>query len=116
MNLPLRSINLLNSSGFEAALWFATRPANAPFSTENEYVMPTRDPDFVLTFSPIAEERFSNLQVRAEYIGTNAIGTNGIVALLQLEAELESGVSIGRSRIPASGGGTVRQTASLDRQ
>lgn len=118
MNLPLRSVSLLNNSGFEAALWSAIRPANAPdteimaFSTEKEYVVLPRDLDFVSILAAMVGEKSSVLPVDAEDVGTNAIGTNGVVALRQMWAAQESGVGIRRSRIPAAGGGTVRPTAS----
>ena len=109
---------MLTSSRFETALWSAIRPTNSPdaelmaFSTKSEYVVFKRDLDFASTLTAIVGEKSCVLQVRAEDIDANAIGTNRIVALRQTEAEGEAGVSIRRSRIPVAGGGAVRPTVS----
>ena len=110
------SSDRLIASGFDAETGVRIRPANASdaeimtLSAENEYVVLAYHLNFVSTFAAMAGETLDILKVRAKIIRANPIGKNGILALRQMEIELEAGVSTQRSRSAAARGGIVRPT------
>jgi predicted nuclease of predicted toxin-antitoxin system len=109
MNLSPRWIRLLSDSGFEAAHWSVIGPANAPdteimaFAAANEYVVLTHDLDFGSILAATHGEKPSVVQIRADNISPDRIGTKVAAALRQLGSELEAGalliVDTNRTRV-----------------
>lgn len=79
-------------------------------------MVPIRDLDHVSALAAVVGVKSSVLQVCVEDIGPRAIGTNAIVALRKMKAELAAGLSIRRIRISVARGGCLRSRALLGQQ
>ncbi|OPY64286.1 MAG: hypothetical protein A4E57_03569 [Syntrophorhabdaceae bacterium PtaU1.Bin034] len=97
MNLSPRWIDLLTKSGFEAAHWSAIGRMNAPdseimaWAATNGYVVLTHDLDFSAILAATQGVSPSVVQIRAEDVSPDAIGSKIVLALHQMELELEAG-------------------------
>lgn len=100
MNLSPRWILHLANAGIEATHWSALGPANAPdaqimsYAKSNEYIVLTHDLDFSSILAATHGEKPSVVQIRAEDLNPDLIGQRVIIALKQMEDELESGALI----------------------
>ena len=100
MNLSPRWILHLANAGIEATHWSALGPANAPdaqimsYANSNEYIVLTHDLDFSSILAATHGEKPSVVQIRAEDLNPDLIGQRVIIALKQMEDELESGALI----------------------
>ena len=97
MNLSPRWIGLMATAGIEAAHWSAVGRHNAPdteimaFAFANDYVVLTHDLDFSAILAATHGEKPSVVQIRAEDVSPDVIGTRVIAALRQMATELEAG-------------------------
>jgi len=100
MNLSPRWVELLAGAGVEAVHWSITGRNNAPdieimaFARANAYVVLTHDLDFGAILAATCGEKPSVVQIRAEDVSPDVIGGQVIVALRQMEAELETGALV----------------------
>jgi predicted nuclease of predicted toxin-antitoxin system len=98
--LSPRWILHLANAGIEATHWSALGPANAPdaqimsYAKSNEYIVLTHDLDFSSILAATHGEKPSVVQIRAEDLNPDLIGQRVIIALKQMEDELESGALI----------------------
>ena len=97
MNLSPRWVGLLNGVGMQAAHWSAVGKVDAPdaeimtYAAANDYVVLTHDLDFSAILAATHGEKPSVVQIRAEDVNPDAIGTQIIAALRQMESELREG-------------------------
>jgi predicted nuclease of predicted toxin-antitoxin system len=97
MNLSPRWIVLLTNSGFEALHWSTVGQANArdteimAWAAANGYVVLTHDLDFSAILAATQGMAPSVVQVRAEDVSPDVIGTKIAGALHQMQTELEAG-------------------------
>lgn len=97
MNLSPRWVGLLNGLGMQAAHWSTVGKANAPdteimtYAAANDYVVLTHDLDFSAILAATHGEKPSVVQIRAEDVNPDTIGTQVAVALRQMESELREG-------------------------
>jgi predicted nuclease of predicted toxin-antitoxin system len=97
MNLSPRWIGLLTDAGIEAVHWSTRGAQNAPDSEIMAYaratgcVVLTHDLDFGAMLAATQGEKPSVVQIRAEDVSPDAIGTQVITALRQMALELEAG-------------------------
>lgn len=97
MNLSPRWAGLLNNSGFQSIHWSAVGSANARdsdimgYAATNDYVVVTHDLDFSAILAVTHGGKPSVVQIRADDVGPDVIGTQVIAALRQMKAELEAG-------------------------
>ncbi len=97
MNLSPRWIGLLTDAGIEAVHWSTRGAQNAPDSEIMVYaratgcVVLTHDLDFGAMLAATQGEKPSVVQIRAEDVSPDAIGTQVITALRQMALELEAG-------------------------
>ena len=97
MNLSPRWIELLTNAGVPAVHWSTVGANNAPdaqimaYATANDYVVLTNDLDFSAILAATHGEKPSVVQIRADDLRPEAIGTLVVAALKQMEAELEEG-------------------------
>ncbi len=97
MNLSPRWIELLISAGVPAVHWSTVGANNAPdaqimaYATANDYVVLTNDLDFSAILAATHGEKPSVVQIRADDLRPEVIGTQVVAALKQMEAELEEG-------------------------
>ena len=97
MNLSPRWSTVLAAVGFEAAHWSALGAANAPdteimaYAAANGYVVLTHDLDFGAILAATHGEKPSVVQIRAEDVSPDVIGTQVVAALRQMTAELDQG-------------------------
>jgi len=97
MNLSPRWIGLLTESGIESVHWAAIGKANAPDTAIMEYAKAngctvlTHDLDFSAILAATHGEKPSVVQVRAEDVSPDVIGTQVIAALRQMASELDAG-------------------------
>ena len=97
MNLSPRWIVLLTNSGFEALHWSTVGQANArdteimAWAAANGYVVLTHDLDFSTILAATQGLAPSVVQVRAEDVSPEVIGTKIASALRQMRSELEAG-------------------------
>lgn len=97
MNLSPRWIGVLTDAGIEAAHWTTQGAQNAPDSEIMAYaratgsVVLTHDLDFGAMLAATQGEKPSVVQIRAEDVSPDAIGTQVITALRQMALELEAG-------------------------
>jgi predicted nuclease of predicted toxin-antitoxin system len=109
MNLSPRWIGLLQQERFVAIHWSALGVADAPdteimsFAADNGYVVLTQDLDFGAILAATRGERPSVVQIRAEDISPDVIGSTVVAALRQVEPELEAGalltIDVDRTRL-----------------
>jgi len=100
MNLSPRWVSVLAVAGIEAAHWSMCGTANAPdeeimtYARNNGYVVLTHDLDFGTILAATHGEKPSVMQIRAENVNPDAIGKQIVLALRQMENELEEGALI----------------------
>ena len=100
MNLSPRWVSVLAVAGIEAAHWSMCGTANAPdeeimtYARNNGYVVLTHDLDFGTILAATHGEKPSVVQIRAENVNPDAIGKQIVLALRQMENELEEGALI----------------------
>jgi predicted nuclease of predicted toxin-antitoxin system len=107
MNLSLRWVAFLLSSGVEVVHWSVIGKANAPdteimaYAVMNDWIVLTHDLDFSAILAVTQGEKPSVVQIRADDIDPNIIGAQVVTALKQMESELEAGalLTIDTSRI-----------------
>lgn len=97
MNLSPRWVGLLNGLGMQAAHWSTVGRANAPdteimtYAAANDYVVLNHDLDFSAILAATHGEKPSVVQIRAEDVSPDTIGTQVAAALRQMESELREG-------------------------
>lgn len=97
MNLSPRWVAVLAEAGIEAAHWSALGAHNAPdpvimaYASANGYVVLTHDLDFSAILAATHGEKPSVVQIRAEDVSPDVIGSQVIIALRQMASELEDG-------------------------
>jgi predicted nuclease of predicted toxin-antitoxin system len=97
MNLSPRWVALLNGLGMQAAHWSEVGQVNAldseimMYAAANDYVVLTHDLDFSAILAATHGEKPSVVQIRAEDVNPDAIGTQVAAALRQMESELREG-------------------------
>lgn len=97
MNLSPRWIELLINAGVPAVHWSTVGANNAPdaqimaYATANDCVVLTNDLDFSAILAATHGEKPSVVQIRADDLRPEVIGTQVVAALKQMEAELEEG-------------------------
>ncbi len=100
MNLSPRWVSVLAVAGIEAAHWSMCGTANAPdeeimtYARNNGYVVLTHDLDFGTILAATHGEKPSVVQIRAENVNPDAVGKQIVLALRQMENELEEGALI----------------------
>lgn len=98
MNLSPRWIPVLTGAGIEAAHWSALGANNAPDSEIMAYsrvsgcVVHTHDLDFGAILAATHGEKPSVVQIRADDVSPDVIGTEVVAALRLMASELEDGV------------------------
>jgi predicted nuclease of predicted toxin-antitoxin system len=97
MNLSPRWVKRLADAGFEAAHWSTLGTATAPdteimaFAQANDYIVLTHDLDFSAILAATQGTKPSVVQVRADDVSPDTIGSQVIQALQAMAAELEDG-------------------------
>lgn len=97
MNLSPRWVDTLTKAGFEAAHWSMLGPSNASdveimgYARTLDYVVLTHDLDFGTILAATQGEKPSVVQIRADDVNPEAIGSHVVAAVRQVSAELESG-------------------------
>ena len=97
MNLSPRWAGLLVKSGIEAAHWSELGANNAPdseimtYASVNDYVVLTHDLDFSAILAATHGKKPSVVQIRADDVSPEVIGSQVIAALRQMTSELETG-------------------------
>lgn len=97
MNLSPRWVVLLGDTGIEAAHWSTLGAKNAPdseimtYAKVHDYVVLTHDLDFGAILAATHGEKPSVVQIRAEDVSPDVIGTQVVAALRQMASELEEG-------------------------
>ncbi len=100
MNLSPRWIGLLEGAGIEAVHWSSVGASNAPdalimaYASANGSIVLTHDLDFGTILAATHGEKPSVVQIRAEDVSPDVIGTQVIRALRQMAADLEEGALI----------------------
>ena len=97
MNLSPRWVGLLNGLGMQAAHWSTVGKIDVPdteimaYAAANDYVVLTHDLDFSAILAATHGEKPSVVQIRAEDVNPDTIGTQVAAALRQMESELREG-------------------------
>lgn len=97
MNLSPKWIVLLKDSGFEALHWSNVGQTNArdseimAWAAANGYIVVTHDLDFSAILAATQGNAPSVVQIRAEDVSPDVIGTKIASALHQMESELKAG-------------------------
>jgi predicted nuclease of predicted toxin-antitoxin system len=97
MNLSPRWVDMLAAAGFEAAHWSMLGPHSAPdveimgYARTHDYVVLTSDLDFGTILAATQGDKPSVVQIRADDVNPEAIGSHVVAAVLQVEADLETG-------------------------
>jgi predicted nuclease of predicted toxin-antitoxin system len=97
MNLSPRWIKALSGVGIDAVHWSTLGAHNAPdseimaYAAMNDYVVLTHDLDFGAILAATHGAKPSVVQIRADDVSPDVIGTQVIIALRQMESELEDG-------------------------
>jgi len=100
MNLSPRWVRGLADAGVEATHWSTLGAMNAPdseimaYAKVNDYVVLTHDLDFGAILAATHGEKPSVVQIRAEDVSPDVIGTQVVAALQQMAVELEEGALI----------------------
>ncbi len=100
MNLSPRWVHLLAEAGFDAAHWSALGAGGAAdteimaFAKANGYVVLTHDLDFSAILAATHGDKPSVVQIRAGDVRPEAIGNSVIMALRQMDRELEEGALV----------------------
>ncbi len=109
MNLSPRWVMALGEAGIDAAHWSSLGAGDASdleimtYDASNEYVVLTHDLDFGAILAAGQSEKPSVVQVRAENVSPDLMARHVIVALRQVEPELDEGALVtvdpGRGRL-----------------
>jgi predicted nuclease of predicted toxin-antitoxin system len=97
MNLTPRWVAYLKTAGIEALHWSIVGRANAPdeeimaYAARTGLVVLTHDLDFSAILAATKGKKPSVVQIRAQNISPEAIGTQVVAALRHTDAELETG-------------------------
>lgn len=97
MNLSPRWIALLTTSGLEALHWSTVGKPNArdseimAWAAANRYIVVTHNLDFSAILAATQGNAPSVVQIRAEDVSPDVIGTKIARALHQMESELKAG-------------------------
>ena len=97
MNLSPRWIGVLVDAGIEAAHWSTLGASSAPdseimaYAKAHDYVVLTHDLDFGAILAATHGEKPSVVQIRADDVSPDVIGTQVVAALRQMASELEEG-------------------------
>ncbi len=100
MNLSPRWVGLLTGTGVEAVHWSTVGAMNAPdteimaYALANDYVVLTHDLDFSAILAATQGEKPSVVQLRADDVSPDVIARQVLVALRQMEAELQEGALV----------------------
>ncbi|HOM14390.1 MAG TPA: DUF5615 family PIN-like protein [Rubrivivax sp.] len=100
MNLSPRWVDLLTGAGFEASHWSTVGAMNAPdaaimaYALEEDFVVLTHDLDFGAILAATHGKKPSVVQLRADDVSPDAIGRPVLVALRQMESELQEGALV----------------------
>jgi predicted nuclease of predicted toxin-antitoxin system len=109
MNLSPRWVGLLAAAGFDSVHWSSVGACDAPDSTIMAYgaahgcVVLTHDLDFGAILAATGGSKPSVVQLRADDVRPEAVGTQVVAALQQMAGELDDGalltVDTNRSRM-----------------
>ena len=109
MNLPPRWTRFLEEAGFEGLHWSQVGPSNArdqeimAFAAERDFIVLTHDLDFSAILAVTKGMKPSVVQLRAENITPEAVGSQVISAFKLAKSALASGalvtIDIARTRI-----------------
>ena len=97
MNLSPRWVAHLASAGHEALHWSQIGDPGAPdaaimrYARENGFVVLTQDLDFGAILAATSSREPSVVQIRAENLSPDVIGAAVVIALRQMESELQAG-------------------------
>ena len=97
MNLSPRWVPFLSDAAHKAVHWSTVGKADATdseimaFAAANDYVVLTNDLDFAATLASTHHKKPSVVQIRAEDLDPNVIGTQIVAALQRAQKELEAG-------------------------
>ena len=97
MNLSPRWVQVLADAGIKALHWSTLGANNAPdseimaYASGNDYVVLTHDLDFGAILAATHGKKPSVVQIRAEDVSPEVIGKRVIIALRQMDSELEEG-------------------------
>ena len=97
MNLSPRWVDLLIEAGFEASHWSALGARSASdaeimgYARARDYVVLTHDLDFGTILAASRGQKPSVVQIRADDVSPETIGSRVVQAIRQVEAELEDG-------------------------
>lgn len=100
MNLSQRWVGLLSGAGIEAVHWSTVGAMNAPdaeimaYATGHDYVVLTHDLDFSAILAVTHGEKPSVVQLRADDVRPEVIGGQVLIALRQMETELQEGALV----------------------
>ena len=90
----------LSDAGFEASYWMVLGAPNTPdaeimaYARDNNAVVLTHDLDFGAILAASGAERPSVVQIRAEDVIPDRIGSEVVAALRQMSVELQDGALI----------------------
>ncbi len=97
MNLSPRWVSLLGNAGIEATHWSTLGANNAPdteimaYASTNDYVVLTHDLDFSAILAATHGKKPSVVQIRADDVNPDVIGSQVIAALRQMTSDLADG-------------------------
>ena len=97
MNLSPGWVRVLNEAGIEATHWSQVGAATTPdpaimaHATANGHVILTNDLDFGIALAIADREKPSVAQIRGEDLRPVSIGNHVVLALRQMQVELEAG-------------------------
>ena len=97
MNLSPRWVGFLSSAGWQAVHWSMVGKVNASdteimeWASANDYIVMTHDLDFSAILAATQGGKPSVVQIRGDDISLDVIGARVLLALSQMEAELEAG-------------------------
>jgi predicted nuclease of predicted toxin-antitoxin system len=97
MNLSPRWVDVLSTAGIQATHWSTLGAASAPdplimaYARAHDFVVLTHDLDFGAILAATQGEKPSVVQIRAEDVSPDVIGSQVIDALRQMAAQLEEG-------------------------
>jgi predicted nuclease of predicted toxin-antitoxin system len=97
MNLSPRWIGVLVDAGIEAAHWSTLGASSAPdseimaYAKAHDFVVLTHDLDFGAILAATHGDKPSVVQIRADDVSPDVIGTQVLAALRQMASELAEG-------------------------
>jgi predicted nuclease of predicted toxin-antitoxin system len=100
MNLSPRWQKFLTEAGLQAAHWSELGAGDASdldimaYAAEHDYIVLTHDLDFAAILAATHGKKPSVVQIRAEHLAPDLIGSHIVSALRQLAVELDSGALV----------------------